>query len=104
MGLCTARHNAANDTDTVKENDMGALVNEQTMTQKDMVLRYMRENGSITQAEAASELGCFRLGARIFDLKQDGHSIRSVSESHKNRWGHTVHYARYFLEVNENGV
>ena len=29
---------------------MGALVNEQTMTQKDMVLRYMRENGSITQA------------------------------------------------------
>ena len=77
---------------------MGTLTNEQTMTQKDMILSFMRENGSITQLQAAEEFGCWRLGARIWDLKADGHKIRTDMVTRKNRYGKRIAFARYSLE------
>ena len=68
------------------------------MTQSEMVLSYMRENGAITQWEAMRELGCMRLGARIWDLKRAGHAIIKESESSMNRYGRIVTYARYRLK------
>jgi hypothetical protein len=47
------------------------------MTQKDRILYYLRRFGSITPVEAFSELGCYRLGARIYDLRADGYDITS---------------------------
>ena len=44
-------------------------------TQVKDVLRYMHENGSITQLEALSELGVFRLASRVNDLRNLGHRI-----------------------------
>ena len=76
---------------------MGTLTNEQTMTRKDMILSFMRENGSITQLQAAEEFGCWRLGARIWDLKADGHNIRRDMVTRKNRYGKTVMFAQYTL-------
>lgn len=67
------------------------------MTQTDMVLRYMHENGSITQDDADRDLGCKRLAARIKDLKKAGMSIDVRMEKGKNRWGQPTHYARYSL-------
>lgn len=68
-------------------------------SQKQMILRYMREEGSITPLDAIREFGCLRLGARIWDLKnQDGVPIKSEMETHKNRYGKSVQYARYSLE------
>lgn len=69
------------------------------MTQTEMILRYMQENGSITQAEAVSEFGCYRLGARIFDLKAAGHQITKEIITSRNRFGHSVSFAKYNLEV-----
>lgn len=67
-------------------------------TQCDMILRYLEEEGSITPVDAIREFGCLRLGARIWDLKnQRGVRIRTVSERKKNRYGKTVRYARYEL-------
>lgn len=76
---------------------MGTLNNAQTATQKDLILRFMQENGSITQMEAAQEIGCWRLGARIFDLKRDGHVIKRDMVSQKNRHGKPIAFARYRL-------
>ena len=80
---------------------MGTLINEQTMTQCDMILDYMRENGSITQAEATDEIGCVRLPARIWDLKQRGYHIKKIMRSKKNRWGKAISFAAYELESEE---
>lgn len=67
--------------------------------QRDMILRYMKEEGSITPLDAIREFGCLRLGARIWDLKNiDGIRIKAEMETHKNRYGKTVSYARYSLE------
>jgi hypothetical protein len=41
----------------------------------DRVLAYLRTRGPLTPTAAATELGCLRLGARIWDLKQRGHAI-----------------------------
>ena len=74
---------------------MGTLTTENTLTQKEMILDYLREYGSITQAEAIEEIGCYRLGARIWDLKAEGHAIKSEMVTKKNRFGKTVSYAKY---------
>lgn len=67
------------------------------MTQCDMILRYMKEEGSITPIDALREFGCMRLGARIYDLKRKGETISKVTEHRLNRFGKDVSYARYRL-------
>ena len=66
--------------------------------QRDMILQYRKANGSITPVDAMKELGCMSLGARIWDLKNiDGIDIKVQMETHKNRYGKNVSYARYSL-------
>lgn len=77
---------------------MGTLVNDTTMTQCDMVLAHMMEHGSISQLEAAEEYGCWRLAARISDLRKAGYAIKSHLVTKKNRMGRPVSFARYTLE------
>ena len=67
------------------------------MTQNEMILAYLEKYGSITQAEAMASIGCYRLGARIWDLRHDGHRISAELESGTNRHGEPVKYARYTL-------
>ena len=67
------------------------------MTQSEMILLYMYENGSITPLEAMREFGCMRLGARIYDLKRAGKTIIKESQTEKNRYGKLVTFARYRL-------
>ena len=63
--------------------------------QCERILRYLDEHGSITQMEATAELGIIRLPSRIHELRRDGYDIPKEFESGKNRYGETVHYARY---------
>lgn len=76
------------------------------MTQNEKVLRHMEEFGGITPLEAIQEYGILRLASRINDLKRDGILIRREIVQSKNRFGETVHYARYSLggERNESVV
>ena len=67
------------------------------MTQNEAVLSYMRRHGSITPLDAINDLGLLRLGARIWDLRHDGHRISAELESGTNRHGEPVKYARYTL-------
>lgn len=68
------------------------------MTQCDMILNYMRETGGITPWEAIREFGCMRLGARIYDLRRRGITIKREMEHRENRYGKTVSFARYRVE------
>lgn len=69
------------------------------MSQNEMILAYLEQNGSITQAEAMNALGCYRLGARIWELKQRGCRIKRRMEESLNRFGERTRYARYYVEV-----
>jgi hypothetical protein len=57
-------------------------------SQAELILAFMRKNGSISPLEALDEFGCFRLGARIYDLKKLGYSITSTTKADINghRW------------------
>lgn len=67
--------------------------------QKDDILRYMQEVGEITPVDAMREFSCMRLAARISDLRRDGHKIIAERVRGTNRFGRTVTYAKYRLEV-----
>ena len=66
--------------------------------QTERVLAYIDRHGSITQDDAERELGCRRLAARIWDLKQQGVAIEKKIEHSKNRYGEPVSFARYRRE------
>ena len=54
------------------------------------------------EAEAQAEYGVARLAARIDNLRERGHVIRSELVQGRNRYGEKTRYARYTLE-RENG-
>ena len=72
------------------------MVNKET--QKERILEYIREHGSITPVEALKHIGSFRLGARIYDLKQQGHDIINLNKTGDER------YAKYALRRNISPV
>lgn len=63
------------------------------MTQAEMILADLLKGKRITPIDALRDYGCFRLGARVFDLKQEGYDIRTgiyVTEG-------GAHVAEYWL-------
>lgn len=68
------------------------------MTQNERVLDYLKTHTSITPIEAWSQLGVYRLGARVYDLRKDGHDISSGLTEVKNRFGESCRVAEYRLE------
>ncbi len=46
------------------------------MTQTQQVLELLRR-GPVTPRDALQEIGCFRLAARVKDLRDQGHEIHS---------------------------
>lgn len=68
------------------------------MTQKEMILEYMRLFGSIDPQQAYIELGCMKLATRISELKKLGYNIESETVTYKSKWwGRKKHYKRYRL-------
>lgn len=68
------------------------------MTQCERLKNYLQSYNSITPLEAWSELGIYRLGARIFDLKREGLNIRSGMVGVMNKFGEKCNVAKYTLE------
>ena len=66
-------------------------------SQKELVLAYIEEHGSITPLEAARHIGCLRLGARIWDLRRDGYNIVSELVEVETRHGGKAKVAQYRL-------
>lgn len=73
-------------------------------TQKRMILDYMRKGNKIDDTIARDMFGCRRLSARIHDLREDGHIIKTTQRVEKNRYGNTCTFAEYeLIGENENG-
>lgn len=69
------------------------------MTNKERVLKYIKDFGSISSLEAFNDLGNTRLSASIWLLRhEDGLDIKSINETKKNRYGDKTTYARYYLK------
>lgn len=65
------------------------------MTQNVRVLQYMRDHGSISQRDAV-QFGCYRLSARIHNLRRMGYQITTEEKAFKSEYG-SGHYAVYKL-------
>lgn len=64
-------------------------------TQKQRIIDYIKQFGSISSWEAYADLGITQLGARIDQLKKDGYEFETEWESKKNRYGENTTYKRY---------
>jgi hypothetical protein len=67
------------------------------MTQTQRLLEYLRCNRSINPLQAWTELGIYRLAARVNDLKKAGECIESGAVEVKNRYGEECRVAEYRL-------
>ena len=67
------------------------------VTQRDRVLQFIKENGSITSWQAYAELGCTQLASRISELKDRGYEFTKTRVNAKNRYGDKMHYDVYRL-------
>ena len=55
-----------------------------TTSQSAKVLYHLQNYGSLTAIEALALFACFRLAARINDLKEQGHDIQMEMKKMKN--------------------
>jgi hypothetical protein len=67
-------------------------------SQTQMILDYMNRHGSITPREALNTFNCFRLGARIWELKRKGYAIQVINVTENGKT-----YAKYSLTKCNNG-
>lgn len=67
------------------------------ISQKQRIINYIREFGSISSWEAYSDLGITQLGARIDQLKKEGYEFKTEWESSTNKFGERTDYKRYYL-------
>ena len=65
------------------------------MAQKDRVLKYIDDFGSISVAEAINEIGVGCLTKCISNIRKDGTLIITDTVYHKNRYGQPTHHAVY---------
>ena len=70
------------------------------MTQCERLAKHLETKGSINPLQAWQALGIYRLGARVFDLKQDGMKIKTRKVNVDNRFGEKCRVAEYYLDGN----
>ena len=70
-------------------------------TQEHMLLRWLEENGSITNLTALKELGIMQCPARIWGLKKRGIPIKTRPLTVQNRFGDSIRIVEYFIEEKE---
>ena len=67
------------------------------LTQKQRIIRHLKDKKSITALQAMKEYGIMRLTSRICELKDEGYNIKSEFVSSKNRYIEAVSYSKYTL-------
>lgn len=69
------------------------------MTQRELILKYIQEFGSITPMQAFADLGITKLATRISEMRKDGMKFKIETVKSKNRYGKAVSFAKYsFVE------
>ncbi len=63
------------------------------------ILEYLKQGRTITQSYAANHFRCWRLAARICDLRASGVNVVTETITRKSkRSGKTIKFAAYHLE------
>lgn len=73
------------------------------MTQRDAIIEYITEFGSITPMQAFADLGITKLATRISEMRKDGMKFNIEMISTKNRYGKAVNFAKYSFVEGHNG-
>lgn len=68
------------------------------LTQAERLLNYLQSNNHIEPLRAWTELGIYRLSARINELRHLGYDIETTRTSSVNKFGETCYYAEYVLQ------
>ena len=55
------------------------------LTQNQRILDYLKSGKKLTPLVALKEFGCFRLSARIFNLREEGHAIITKNVTRKGK-------------------
>lgn len=63
-----------------------------TASQGERILKHLQAGHALTPLEALERFGCFRLGARIWDLRQSGYPIDDVLVHENGK-----KFSRYFI-------
>ena len=71
------------------------------MNQRDLILSYIDNFGSISPMEAFRYLGISKLATRVSEIICMGTPIKKTVEHGVNRYGEKIHYMRYSREVND---
>lgn len=71
------------------------------MNQRQLILNYIRDFGSITPMQAFADLGITKLSTRISEMKRDGINIKVDSVQQKNRYGKTITFSKYSMVEEE---
>ncbi len=69
------------------------------MTQTDAIRSFLLEGNSLTPIDALERFGCFRLAARIDDLRREGLDIETIKERQNGK-----SYARYKLRDKQGSL
>lgn len=64
------------------------------MTQTDEIRAALEAGDKITPMDALNNFGCFRLGARIYDLRQSGMKIDKEMVEDRRTGKHFARYSR----------
>jgi hypothetical protein len=67
------------------------------MNKHKAVLQWLQTGAGISSMEAIKQFGATRLSAIIFDLRAKGHEIETVMVEGRDRFGHSMRYAVYYL-------
>ena len=62
------------------------------LNQNQLILNYLKGGNKITPMRALNMFGCFRLGARVYDLKKQGNNIACEFVKRRGK-----HFAEYVL-------
>jgi len=74
------------------KHDLNKVIEPGAESQNAAVLDHLTKHGSITALEAVQKLNCWRLAARVYDLRKYGWNINTMMVGVRNK------YARYFLK------
>ena len=66
-------------------------------SQNKNILKYLQSGKTLTPLEALKQFGCFRLGARIFNLKKAGHPIKTEIIEIQTSLFEKKRVAKYYL-------
>ena len=72
------------------------------MTQKEAIIQYISDFGSITPMQAYGDLGITKLATRVSEMRRAGVEFKIETIKGKNRYGKPTRFARYSFKDKEN--